>query len=376
MPRVLLLITHASPGGAQDTVTALADGLPQHGFEVDVATGPGPAGDAGLEHEARVLPHLRRELRPGTDLRAYGEIRRLIAAGNYDVVHTHSSKAGVLGRLAAVRNRVRAIVHTSHGLPINPDMGSVQYNVLRIAERVATKACHRVVAVSRSTADELERLHIAPRDKITVIPSGVQIPATWSPQRRAVRTKLGVPEDSFVVGWVGRHFPQKRPDLIVRTARAVLEQVPEATFLLAGDGPLLGPTRDSAADDARIRILGHLSNVEELYEAIDVFLLASAWEGLPRSVLEALARGIPAVSTNVGGVTEVLRHGENGFVVSPGDTRALAEGLITLARDPDLLRRMGSAARSAISQAYSEDRMIAAHVRLYEDLLGRATAAG
>ena len=369
MPKVLILITHFSPGGAQDTVTALASALPGSGFDVHIATGLGAASGPELAQEAAVVPHLVRPLRPVADLRAFGEISRLVAAGRFDIVHTHSSKAGVLGRVAAARHRVRGIVHTSHGLPINPDMGRIQYNVLRAAERAATRACHRVIAVSRSTGDELARLGICPPEKITVIPSGVPIPPAWTPRRAGVRTELGVAPDSFVVGWVGRHFPQKRPDLIVRTARDVLDQVPDATFLLAGDGPLLDATAAAAADEPRIKILGHRENIEEIYEAMDVLLLASAWEGLPRTVLEALARGIPAVSTDVGGVTEVLRHGENGFVVPSGDTRGLAEALIALARDPVTLERMGSAARAAMSDAYSEDQMIESHIRLYEELL-------
>ena len=376
-PRVLLLVTHLDAGGAQETVLLLAEGLRRNGFDVSVAARPNGSEERRLRDlRVPLLPvhHLFREISVRNDFRSYVELRRIIRQLRPAVVHTHSSKAGVLGRLAARRSRTPAIIHTSHGLPVNPDMGRGQRFVVLLAEKVASRVSHRIVAVSHTTAREIRQLRIGRPDQIEIIPSGVNLKTLQTaPSRAEARAILGLPMSALVLGWVGRYFPQKRPGDVVLAAREVLRCVPEAIAVLVGDGPLLEQTRASVQDEPRIRILGHLDRIEVVYAAIDVFLLASAWEGLPRTVLEAQGAGVPVVSTAVNGIPDVVRHGETGFLVPPGDWRALASAATKLLNDPRLRTRMASTSECAIDSVYSANSMVVATATMYRTVLAEGS---
>jgi glycosyltransferase involved in cell wall biosynthesis len=369
---VLLLITHLEPGGAQETVLLLADGLRRRGLEVKVGAHPSGSLQPRLQEigvPVVPVPHLVRPVAPAGDARAYREIARMIRDRGFDVVHTHSSKAGVLGRLAAKRARVPAIVHTSHGLPVNPDMSAAERVLLLGAERAAARASDRIVAVSRATADELVALRLARPGQIAIIPSGIDVDRFRNgPLREDARRLLGLPIGGPVVGWVGRHFPQKRPDLVVRIARSVVEAVPEASFVMVGDGPGFADAVDSTRG-SRIHVIGYRPDIETAYAAMDVFLLASAWEGLPRTVLESGAAGVPVVATDVSGISEVVRDGETGRLAPVGDWRALAEGVAELLRDEEERATMGKAIRELVGSAYSQDRTVEGTVALYREIL-------
>lgn len=370
-PRVLLLVTHLDPGGAFETVRLLARDLPEHGFEVEVAARPGGEMRSRVTAPVHSVGSLQREISPLKDARAYGEIRTLLETLRPDVVHTHSSKAGVLGRIAARRAKTAAIVHTSHGLPVDPDMSITTREVLLVAERVAARAGHRVIAVDRNTADRLLELRLARRGRLDVVPSGVDtLDLRAAPDRVTARRSLGIASDGPVVGWIGRHFRQKRPEQVVAAARRALARVPNATFVLAGDGPDIDTTRAAAADEPRIVVLGHTDDVSSVYAAINILFLASAWEGLPRTILEALSLGIPVVATNVGGISEVVRDGVNGLLAAPGDVATLSDHLVALLEDTERRAAMGRAASAALDDSFTASGMARAHARIYSELLG------
>lgn len=372
-PRVLQLITHLEPGGAQETVILLAEGLVERGFDVTVAAQDGGSEERrlrALDVPVKHVSNLRREISPPSDARAVSEITHLLRDDGFNVVHTHSSKAGVVGRVAARRARLPAIVHTSHGLPVNPDMGRPSRSALIAAERLASRAGHKVVAVSTATARELVDLRLARPSQIEIIPSGVDLRRTAAaPSPEEARRRLGLEPGQPVLGWVGRHFPQKRPDQVVLAAREAVARVPDAAVVLAGDGPMLEETRAAVADEPRIRVLGHRPDVETVYSAIDVMLLASAWEGLPRTVLEAEAAGVPVVSTDVNGIPEIVIHGENGWLAPPGEWGRLGEAAAWLLADGPLRQRMSRSARRRITEFYSAGHMVDATAALYETML-------
>ncbi|MDQ3916486.1 MAG: glycosyltransferase family 4 protein [Actinomycetota bacterium] len=375
-PRVLLVVTHLDPGGAQETVILLAEGLPAEGYDVTVAARPGAEEGRVRAAGAEVLrlEHLFRPVSPRRDALAYRELRRLLRRG-FDVVHTHSSKAGVLGRVAARRAGVPAIVHTSHGLPVTPDMGRATRTILVTAERAASRSCDSVVAVSRATARELTELRIARPEHVVVIPSGVDVARFADAMDRAEAKKaLGIDPAAPVAGWIGRHFDQKRPEQVVAAARRIVSEVPGAVFVMAGDGPLLEQSRAAAAGEPRIRILGHRGDIETVYAALDVMLLASAWEGLPRTVLEAHAAGVPVVSTDVSGIGEVVAEGVTGYLARSGDWPTLADRAVTILRDPALRAGMARAARAQVDDFYSTAYTTRATAELYESILSRKTS--
>jgi len=373
--KLLLLITHLDSGGAQETVISLAQGLSSQGLGVTVAARPegalaGRLDDTGARFLA--VNAMQRAVAPRADASAYRELRSLIRGGDYDVVHTHSSKAGVLGRTAARRAGVPAIVHTSHGLPINPDMRPAERRLLLAAERFAARRSDSIVAVSHATARELIDLRLARSDQITVIPSGVNVRQETRPgDRSAARERLGLPASAPVAGWVGRHFDQKRPEQICAIARRVTGELDDAHVVLVGDGPELEASRAACAGQGRIHVLGYRDDVDAIYEALDVMYLASAWEGLPRTILEAMAAGVPVVSTDVSGVSEVVREGETGFLVPTDQPEIAADRIIDLLLDRTLVKRLGVEARATITREYSTTFMIEATVKLYENLLSR-----
>lgn len=372
-PRVLLIVTHLDRGGAQETVVSLAEGLQAHEFDVTVAARPGAeearvaAAGARLER----LEHLYRPVSPLRDARAFGEIRGLMREG-FDVVHTHSSKAGVLGRVAARRAGVPAIVHTTHGLPVTPDMAPATRMLLVAVERTAARACDAVVAVSHATARELTDLKIARPEQITVIPSGVDVDRFARPRdRAAARAALGIDPGAPVAGWIGRHFEQKRPEQVILAARRIVAEVPAARFLMVGDGPLLERSRAAVADEPRISVLGHRGDVDTVFAALDVMLLASAWEGLPRTVIEAHVAGVPVVSTDVNGVGEVVQDGETGFLAASGDWEALARRAVEILVHPARREQMASAARARVDESYSATHTTRLTAELYDSILSR-----
>ncbi len=372
-PKVLQLITHLEPGGAQETVALLGEGLQERGIDVTVGTHLGGTMQRRLERAGvplEQIPHMTREVSPVHDALAFRELEHLIRDGGFDVVHSHSSKAGVLGRLAARRAKVPVIVHTSHGLPINPDMTRLEREVLLAAERLASRASDRIVAVSHATADELLELRLARKEQLVVISSGIDVERLRNgPPRAEARRSLGLPPDVSVVGWVGRHFPQKRPDLVLRVARLVVRDVPEASFMLVGDGPSFDDAVASSADEPRIQVIGFRDDIETVYAAMDVFLLASAWEGLPRTVLEAGAAGVPVVSTDVSGVGEIVRDGETGRLVATDSEADLADAVVGLLRDHESRRTMGRAISTVTGSEYSAAHTVDACVALYSDVM-------
>lgn len=373
-PRVLLLITHLDPGGAQETVLLLAQGLPAYGFDVVVAGRPGSETDRLEESGIPYIPvdELFRPVSMRQDALAFRAIHRILRDERVDIVHTHSSKAGVLGRIAARLHRVPGIVHTSHGLPVNPDMTRGERTVLLMAERVSARASHRIVAVSHSTERELLDLKLGRRGQIVVIPSGVDIGRFASANRTEARRLLEVPDDALVVGWVGRHFDQKRPQHIVEVARRVIQRVPGSVAVMIGDGPMLEDTRAAADDEPRIRVLGHCADVDRVYVGFDVFLLASAWEGLPRTVLEAQAAGVPVVATDVNGVREAVRHGETGLLAPLGRLGDLADQVCYLLENEAERERFSRNARQGIGTDFSENHTVEATAKLYRELLAKA----
>jgi glycosyltransferase involved in cell wall biosynthesis len=226
--------------------------------------------------------------------------------------------------------------------------------------------------VSHATARELIDLRLARSDQIAVIPSGVNVrQEPRAGTRSAARKRLGLPASASVAGWVGRHFDQKRPEQVCAIARRVTDELHDAHVVLVGDGPGLETSRAACAGQDRIHVLGYRDDVDEIYEALDVMYLASAWEGLPRTILEAMAAGVPVVSTDVSGVSEVVREGETGFLVPADEPEFVADRILDLLADRALIKRLGGEARATITREYSTTFMIEATATLYDNLLSR-----
>lgn len=372
---VTRLVTRLNVGGPARQELALTGAMRRQGFDCELVAGSldageGPAQGAGAVD--RVIPTLGRQVHPARDIRALLAIGRHLRHRRPDVVHTHMAKAGALGRLAAFGCGVPVTAHTFHGHVLEGYFSSRTTDALVHLERAL--ACHTdaLVAVSAAVRDELLALGIGRPDQWHVIPLGLELAAlhrTGSSKEQS-RAELGLPTTGPVVAMVTRLVPVKDPDTFLRAARQVAEAIPEATFVVAGDGelrPALERQGGAMLGD-RIRFLGWVHDVAPLYRASDVVLLSSRHEGTPAALIEAAAAGRPVVATDVGGVRDVVIEGVTGHLVRPADARSLALATQDVLRDPQRAEAMGAAGRR-LSERFSTDRLAADLRVLYATLI-------
>jgi len=381
--RVLHAITMLELGGAQRNTLDTCRLLDRGRFAVGLACADRGELLAEAERLADVelfaLGRLRREVRPADDLRALGELRRVVRSFRPDVVHTHSSKAGVLGRLAARLERVPVIVHSIHGYGFGAHQAAPVRWAFLAAERLVAPWTTEFVAVSRRNLEQGVALGLFPRDRARVIRSGIDRAAFRAPGGGAeLRRSLGVPADAPLIVQVACFKSQKAPERFVELARLVARRVPAAHFLLVGDGELRGrleAARAAAGLDGRLHLPGWRRDVAAAYAAATVVTLTSRFEGLPRAVVEALTAGVPVAAMAVDGVVEVVRDGVDGFLVAEGDTASLAARVVELLEDP--ARRAAFAARAGEGlDEFDRDTMVRQQESMYEELARSAGLLG
>jgi glycosyltransferase involved in cell wall biosynthesis len=372
-----LSIVHAiarlNLGGAALHVGQLAAEQGRRGHRVLVVAGTIPAGEESMEHVVlesgvplRRLPALQRDIAFGADAAAIRALRRILREERPDVLHTHTAKAGATGRVAALTAgpaRPKAIVHTYHGHVLRGYFSEPRTAVFRAVERLLARRTSALVAVSEQVRDELVEMGIAPFARFAVVPYGFDFTGRLDPDgslRQKARRELGLGDDVFLVGWVGRLTDIKRPLDLVRTTAALRERAVDATLVLVGDGPdrpaTEGLSRELGLAD-RVRFAGYQTELAGWYAAFDALLLTSANEGTPVAAIEALAASRPVVATRVGGVPAVVEEGETGFLAPAGDTEALAEALARLASSAELRERMGRRGAERMAELFGIGRM-------------------
>jgi glycosyltransferase involved in cell wall biosynthesis len=312
------------------------------------------------------IPALGRSVRFGDDLRAFVAIRREIRQFRPDIVHTHTAKAGVLGRLAAATCRVPVSVHTFHGHLLHGYFNRAMSRVVVLVEKFLALRTAALVAVGSQVCDDLVAAGIGRHDQYTVIPPGV---APAGPlNRESARVRLGLPLDVPVVLFVGRLTTIKRPDRLVDAMSLVLERRPDAVLAVVGEGDLLEETRRRAEPlGSSVRFLGWQSEIADLYVAADCVVLTSDSEGMPVTLIEAAMAGVPAVTTDVGSAREVVCDGVTGLVAAP-EAASVADCVLGLL-DGQLRDQMGVAARARAEVGFSTERLVADHEALYERLM-------
>lgn len=377
--RVLHVITRLIIGGAQENTMLTAALLDKQRFQVEVISGPQTGLEGSLIDEVRrrgipltILPDLVRQISPIHDLKALFRLTRLARQGCYDIVHTHSSKAGILGRWAGWMAGIPIIVHTVHGWGHHDRQHPLMRHFLVLLERATQRITDKLIVVSPLNTEKGLADGIATPDKYVTIRSGIELDRFLQPSRsRAeMRAGLGIPLDVPVVGTVARLSPQKAPLDFVAAAAVVAAAVPEAHFVYVGDGPLRPQTEAAIAQAGlatRFHLIGLRRDVPELLTAFDVFALSSLWEGLPRVLPQAMAAGLPVVATAIDGNAEAITDGINGRLVPPADPSALAEAVIALLRDPGTAHRTGQAGLARVHE-FSAAKMVDDIACLYEAL--------
>lgn len=383
--KVLRVIARLNVGGPALHVAYLSAGLQGRGYETTLVAGELARGEESMAFvaesrgvEVRAVSELRRQVSPFRDVVAALRLAALIRTLRPDVVHTHTAKAGAVGRVAVVLSRVRprpVVVHTFHGHVLRGYFGPVTAWGFRLLERILARTTDALVAVSPQVRDDLVRLGVAPREKFVVVRLGIELEERVGGDgdaRARARTLLGIPEGRFLVGWMGRMTAVKRTDDVLLALEALRARGVDAALCLVGDGPDREHVEERAHELGIARdcfYLGYQDAVADWYAAFDVMILPSANEGTPVSVIESLAAGRPVVATDVGGVSDVVRDGVDGFLVEAGDVAALAERLETLAGDPGLRGLMGAAGRERVLRRYAVARLVDDVDRLYRALL-------
>jgi glycosyltransferase involved in cell wall biosynthesis len=372
--RILHLITHLGVGGAQDNTLLTVEGLSREHYEVHLA-----AGQDYVDWEERArgcsdafftFPTLRHPIHPLNDMQALYRIKDFIQEHNYHIVHTHSSKAGILGRIAARWAGVPIVVHTIHGFPWHDYMALWRRRLYILSERYTASLSDALITVSDLNKQEALNLKLAPPAKFTTIYSGIDLSAFDLKVDRSEKClALGLDPDSPVVGTVGRLSKQKAPSDFVAAAKQVLTYLPESQFIMVGDGPLVEEVRRAIGDEQRIKMLGFRADVPEILSILDVFALSSRWEGLGRALTEAMIMGLPVAATSVNGVPEIVTHGETGLLSAPEAPMELAQNIRWLLEHPDEAARIGQRARKRVVPAFSARRMVERIEALYEQLL-------
>jgi len=384
-PRVLHVITRMILGGAQEDALLALDGLARSGdWEVGLVTGPetGPEGTLlprarRLGIPVRVVGPMRREVRPALDIAAAAELRRLFSELRPDVVQTHSSKAGILGRWAARRAAVPVVIHRVHGVAFGPH-ASPWRNALYVAlERAAARRADRLVVVADAMRLACLEAGIGRPEQFVTIRTGVDVrPYLAADERLRERTRreLGIASGEIVFVKLARLAPLKGHEYVLRAARELEGELPGARLLFVGDGALR-PRLEALAREllppGRCIFTGLVEpeRVPALLAASDVLVHASLREGLPRSLVQAGLAARPAVAFSVDGAPEVIENSRSGFLVPPGDVRALAERMLELGRDPALRGSFGSRGRERCASLFGAEALVRATAGLYRELL-------
>jgi len=379
---VVHIITKLELGGAQQNTLFTVTHLDRDAYNPVLVSG----NEGMLVDEAarltdvnvHLLPDLVREIRPFKDIRAFIKMRRILKQAQKGVnssnmiVHTHSSKAGILGRWAARLAGIRLIVHSVHGFSFNGYQPSLVRAFYVFLERITARITTAFVTVSEADREEGIAKGIFKRDDVTLIRSGIDIKrfCDLSCDRISLRGKLGVDRDAPVIAMVACFKPQKAPLDFVRVAKVVLDERSDARFFLVGDG-LLRPQVETLIDQLKITdkvlLLGWRRDIPEIMHSIDLLLLTSLWEGLPRVLPQAMASGIPVVATSVNGSPEAVQNGLNGYLLPPGDVEGMARKILYLINNPGEARAMGQKGRELVEE-FDIWKMVKQQELLYANL--------
>jgi glycosyltransferase involved in cell wall biosynthesis len=319
------------------------------------------------------LPSLVRSIRPVKDFRALISLVWLISKEKPDIVHTHSSKAGILGRLAAKIAGVPYIVHTPHGHVFYGHFGILASKIFLWVERIFSKFTDRMVALSNGEKNDYVKLTVCPPEKLFKIHSGVDLKQFMQPNGNRVekRRSLGLDQNGAVIGFVGWLLPIKGPAYLLKAMAHIWPDHPTASLVMVGKGELDVDLRAQALRmnaNGKVKFLGWREDIDEIMPVFDLLVLPSLNEGMGRVLVEAMAAGKPVVASEVGGIPDLVKHGETGYLVRPADEKALANGIKKLLNDPERAGQMGQRGKEYCRQ-FSLEAMIEKLDDLYSELI-------
>jgi glycosyltransferase involved in cell wall biosynthesis len=326
------------------------------------------------------VPSLVRRISPFNDIKAFITIFRILRRSKPDIVHTHTSKAGILGRLAAWMARVPIMIHTPHGHVFYGHFGKLLSRIFLQIEKLLGRITHHQIALTPEECNDYLNLRVSQLGNTSVIHSGVDLHrfSKGTEERTRKREELGIPPDALVVGYVGWLIPIKGVTYLLSAMSKVLEKHPKSMLVLVGKGDDKGEEEIKLKEQAeragladKVRFLGWRSDVDEIMGCFDIFVLPSLNEGMGRVLVEAMAAGLPIVASRVGGIPDLVKNGQNGLLVPPKDASALENAISALLEDQEKRKRMGEAGTKMCRQ-YSAEAMVEQIDNLYKELLERS----
>ena len=379
--KVLHIITRLDKGGSAENTFLTVKGLDKEKYDVTLMSGP--VEDASQERRTQVeeygiryihLPVLVRNIHMVYDLIALFKIYRFLAKEKFDVVHTHTSKAGLLGRFAAKLAGTPLVVHTPHGHIFYGYFRRLKTKMFIRLEKIASRMTNKIVALTDREKSDYITHKIVREGKCIVIHSGIELDRYREltiEEKNKLKKEIGIPEDAMVVGTAGRLISVKGPEFMIKASQHISLESPETYLVFAGDGPLKEDLQTLAKEtgtDKNIIFLGWRDDVPRILSVFDIFLLPSLNEGMGRVLAEAMALGKPIVASNVGGIPDLVIHGKNGYLVPPQNPEELAKYTQLLLEDKDKREKMGRAGKEMAS-GFTHEAMVQKIARLYEELM-------
>lgn len=384
--KVLHIITRLDAGGSSTSVIETAARLDTARYEIVVISGRtyDPRGDIQSELKHRdihciFIDDLRRDIQPWSDLKAFFKLYSLIRRGHFDIVHTHSSKAGILGRWAAWFARTNIIVHTPHGHVFYGYFNKFLTNIFIRIERFTALITDKIITLTDIGKQDHVRFTIAGPGKFVTIYSGIDIEKFKRTARdfSKNRTALNVPPDGYIFGTVARLDPIKGVEYLIEAMAEVVACCPQARLLIIGDGTQRVFLEEQCRRlnlSGHVIFKGHQKDVLMYLHMMDAFVLASLNEGMGRVILEAMACGKPVVATRTGGIPELVEDGRQGYLVAVKDAWGLAQGMLKLIQQPQEAKRLGENAAKKVTGHFSLTKMVEDIDHLYAELLDEKIA--
>lgn len=375
------IITKLELGGAQENTLYTVKNLPKDRYNVFLIAGKEGylVDEANAIQDIKVilLSTLRREINPVLDIVTLIKLRNILKKENIQIVHTHSSKAGIIGRTAGFFAKVPIIIHTIHGFSFNDHQNYFIRNLYILLERICASFTDMLITVSSSDIKKGLKAGIGNLSKYILIRSGINIDKSISTHVNIEEKKkeLNLPINKPIVTMIACFKPQKAPLDFIKTASDIAFKLPDTQFLLVGDGELRKDIEKliiSLNLSSNIKLLGWRKDITEILEITDVFVLTSLWEGLPRTILEAMASAKPVVATNVDGSKEVIIDGKTGYLTNPHDIKMIAEKVIFLLQNQDIAEQMGKNGRNSLNDSFKISKMVGHIEKLYETLIANS----
>jgi glycosyltransferase involved in cell wall biosynthesis len=378
--RILHIHTLPVISGSGINTFLTMQGLDKSVYHVDLACAPGgPLIDHVRRHGMSVhtIPNLVQPIKPVDDILALIHLTRFLRKNPYHIVHTHNSKAGFIGRLASKSAGVPVIVHTVHGFAFHPQEPFRRRMLFRALERLAARWCDRMIFISQPLQKWSIREKIGRPEKMSRIYSGIQLDR-FKPMSKAAeihaRARWGMSREDAVIGIVSKLWEGKGHRELLRVVKGLKDRMPNVKLMIVGEGylrrALMEQVRDLDLVDSVI-FTGFLMDVSEAIGAMDVAVLPSYFEGMGRVILEAMAMEKPVVGTRVGGIPDLIREDENGFLVSPGRVPELEQAIGRILEDRTLAERLGKAGRRRVTDTFSAETMVRSIERVYRECMDR-----